>query len=89
MIPRESPPPLFAPPVPPRDPNVVPSDRKRLAGQNAVILDMLREGPRTNDELNKVSRKYTSRTSDCRKAGYNILCTPLGGGLNLYTLLNP
>lgn len=70
----------------PTDPHVEPQDRKRLTGQNEVILLMLRSRPHTNDELAEVARKYTSRISDLRAAGYTIACKQLKGGLTLYTL---
>jgi hypothetical protein len=54
----------------PTDPHVSPADHPRLTGQNLAILERLRRGPATNDELIRISRKYTSRTSDLRKAGY-------------------
>ena len=70
----------------PRDPNVFQLDRPRLQGQNAAILDRLMKGPATNDELIRLSRKYTSRVSDLRKAGYRIRCHRGDGGLNTYVL---
>lgn len=73
--------------IPPRDPNADDIDLPRLTGQNATILRMLRESPRTNDELAAISRKYTSRISDIRAAGYCIQATRLKGGLFLYTLI--
>lgn len=70
----------------PRDPSALPADVPRLAGQNAAILARLRQGPATNDELIKISRKYTSRISDLRTAGHRIVCGRLGGGLTEYRL---
>lgn len=72
--------------VQPCDVNVEPEDVQRLTGQNAAILARLRRGPATNDELIQISRKYTGRISDLRKAGYTINCTRGRGGLNTYTL---
>ena len=82
---------LFDPPAtaaapPPRDPHVAPQDERRLTGQNGVILSLLRQGSCTNDELARISRKYTSRISDLRAAGHKVVCTRLQGGLTLYTL---
>ena len=73
--------------IEPRDPHVEEPDKPRLRGQNAAILERLRAGPATNDELAKMSRKYTSRVSDLRKAGYEVECERLGGGLTQYTLV--
>jgi hypothetical protein len=75
-------------PIAPRDPHASPTDIPRLSGQNALILDMLRARPRTNDELAAVSRKYTSRISDLRAAGHVITARRVAGGLFEYTL-NP
>ena len=72
--------------LPATDPNALESDRPRLAGQNAAILERLREGPATNEELARLSLKYTSRLSDLRKAGYEIECKRGKGGLNTYEL---
>ena len=74
--------------ITPRDTHVLREDAPRLKGQNAAILERLRRGPATNDELIRISRKYTSRTSDLRKAGYRITCERLEGGLTLYRLEN-
>lgn len=73
-------------PLVPRDPNVAARDITRLTGQNAAILRRLRQGPATNDELIRISRKYTSRISDLRAAGFVIVCERQGGGLTTYTL---
>ena len=75
--------------LPPRDPNVAPTDRPRLTGQNARLLAMLQQGPTTNREMMLAGLlKYTSRISDLRAAGYCIVCEKLGGGLSLYRLEN-
>ena len=68
------------------DPNVIEEDKPRLVGQNKTILEMLKRGPVTNDELAGIARKYTSRLSDLRKHGYVIECERLGGGLTKYEL---
>jgi len=46
----------------------------RLSRQCRLIIDRLRRGDATNDQLAQISRKYTSRISDLRKAGYTIIC---------------
>ena len=63
-----------------------PQDRPRLTGQNGAILERLRSGPATNQELAGISLKYTSRVSDLRKAGYTVACERQTGGLTRYTL---
>jgi hypothetical protein len=82
---------LFDPPAtaaapPPRDPHVAPQDERRLSGQNATILHLLRQGSCTNVELSRVSLKYTSRISDLRAAGHRIVCRRGDGGCNVYEL---
>jgi hypothetical protein len=66
---------------------VVPADRPRLSGQNAVILARLRQGTTSNVELADISLKYTSRLSDLRAAGYDIVCHRGEKGLNFYELV--
>ena len=75
-----------ASPPPPRDPHVQPQDERRLSGQNAVILDLLRQGSCTNVELARVSLKYTSRISDLRAAGHTVVCERHKGGVTIYRL---
>ena len=70
----------------PCDPNVDVQDEGRLTGQNALVLDALRDGPKTNKQLAFFSLKYTSRISDLRASGYKIHCERLDGGLRLYRL---
>lgn len=70
----------------PRDRNTRPQDAPRLTGQNAAILERLKRGPATNQELVDYSLKYTSRISDLRAKGYRISCERGEGGLNTYTL---
>ena len=78
--------PLFAT----TDPNVDTTDEVRLTGQNEAIYTLLCKGSATNDELATISRKYTSRISDIRKAitphGMTITCQRLEGGLTRYRL---
>lgn len=75
------------PPLKPRDPSVTNGDKPRLVGQNAKILAMLQEGPKTNRQLAEISLKYTSRISDLRAAGYTIANERLDEGLTLYKLV--
>lgn len=60
--------------IAPCDPNVAPAEAPRLAKQCALVLARLNAGPATNDELAAISRKYTSRISDLREAGFDIQC---------------
>lgn len=46
--------------------------KPRLSRQCRLILDRLRQGRVSNDELSRMARKYTSRLSDARKAGFDI-----------------
>lgn len=50
-------------------------EQTRLSRQCADILARLQQGPATNDELSRISRKYTSRISDLRQRGYVVICT--------------
>lgn len=63
-------------------------ERKRLSGQNGKILERLKQGPATNDELARMARKYTSRISDLRAAGYTVVVSSRNRetGLNVYEL---
>lgn len=49
-------------------------ERVRLSRQCQAILERLRLGNVTNDELAKIARKYTNRVSELRQAGYAIEC---------------
>lgn len=66
-------------------------DTPRLTGQNAQVLDRLRNGPATNRELAAISLKYTGRISDVRDylkpRGYTIVCRKGSGGLNTYEII--
>lgn len=48
-------------------------DEFRLTKQCKEILARLKQGPATNDELSRISRKYTSRISDLRMNGINVV----------------
>lgn len=75
-----------APTLPPCDPHVALEDEPRLTGQNHMILLRLRQGPASNVELADLSLKYTSRLSDLRAAGFDIVCHRGSRGLNVYEL---
>lgn len=59
--------------IAPRDTHVEKVERPRLTGQNQAVLERLQQGPATNFELNQIAIKYTSRVSDLRAAGYNVV----------------
>lgn len=61
-------------------------DRPRLNKQCQAILERLKRGPAINEELSRMSLKYTSRLSDIRKAGYTVQAESMGGGVWRYTL---
>lgn len=64
-----------------------PSEVKRLASQNARMLERLKRGPATNYELAQIALKYTSRIDNLRKAGYDIQCERHSGGGATYRLV--
>jgi len=74
--------------VPPTDKRLAAEEKPRLCGQNGAILARLRQGPATNDELSRLARKYTSRISDLRQAGYDVRVIEHDrkSGLSLYRL---
>ena len=47
---------------------------RRLAGQNARVLEALQRGPMTRDEIAAIGRNPTARVSDLRKAGWDVRC---------------
>jgi hypothetical protein len=51
-----------------------------------AVLDSLRDGPKTGDELVAITHRFSARIRDLRTQGMDILTTPLGGGRFLYTL---
>lgn len=63
-------------------------ERPRLSRQCVAIIERLRRGPATNDELAAIARKYTSRVSDCRASGFVIEVTSrdYATGLTTYEL---
>lgn len=72
--------------APPVDPHIHPEDVPRVTGQNAQVLERLRQGPATNVELSGISLRYSARMFDLREAGYLITGQRLAGGIHLYTL---
>jgi hypothetical protein len=69
--------------VQPADPRVCPIDAPRLGKQSAAILAMLREGPRTNVELARVTHRFGARIHDARRAGFRIETKARGDGSGL------
>ena len=49
------------------DPNLPEDAKKRLGGQNRKVLALLREGPKTNTELESVCGRVNSRIADVRR----------------------
>jgi len=72
----------------PRDTHVVRQERPRLSGQNQAIIERLRLGPATNRELAQIALKYTSRLSDLRAAGYDVVVVDRdrATGMTMYEL---
>lgn len=62
--------------IEPCDPHVDhPAERARLSGKAALVLDLLREGERSNVELARAAgHRFGGRISDLRAAGYVIKC---------------
>lgn len=59
--------------VPPVDPHARHQDRPALAGQNNVVLNMLRAGWVTPDDAYRVGvTRLAARCHDLRSAGYEI-----------------
>lgn len=60
----------------------------RMGSQNHVLLNELRNRPLTNFEIIRIvgCLKYTSRISDLRAAGYEVIAKNEGGGTWTYYL---
>lgn len=54
------------------NPSVDAREAPRLSRQCLAILDRLRLGRVSNDELSRIARKYTGRISEIRQAGYPV-----------------
>lgn len=52
---------------------MTPRESQRLSSQANQILLLLTAGPASNRTLAAISLKYTSRISDLRRAGHNIV----------------
>lgn len=52
---------------------MIPEERARLHSQADRILARLKTGPASNRELAAISLKYTSRISDLRKLGHDVV----------------
>lgn len=73
-------------PIFPQPPSLA-AEAGRLSSQCETILKRLQQGPATNRELSEIALKYTSRISDLRKAGYNVvLVSRDASGLATYEL---
>lgn len=67
--------------------DITPDDRARFKIQCDRMLDLLRKGTATTDDLAAIARKYTSRITDLRKRGHKIKATRIRGGLFEYRLV--
>ena len=73
----------------PVDPNVRSVDVKRLSKSNRRLLDALRDGPKTNVELEPIcGQRVSARVHDLRDHGYKIKAKALKGGVWVYELEN-
>jgi hypothetical protein len=65
-----------------------PEEAPRLSAQCAAILDRLKRGPATNQELARIALKYTGRISDLRANGHQIeiVSRCRSTGLTIYAL---
>ena len=78
------------PPAPdPQAAAAVVEEKTRTGRQCERILTLLKIAPVSNRALSQVALKYTNRVSELRKRGHIITATPKGGGLFVYTLLEP
>lgn len=70
--------------VEPADPMIDPADKVRVTKAAHRILEMLREGPKTNVEMATVTPRYGARIHDLRKAGYQIVKARVPGGHGVF-----
>jgi hypothetical protein len=68
----------------PADPHIHAADIPRVTGQNAAILERLRQGPASSFELYTLARRYSARIHDLRRAGYRIAGERVAGGEGEY-----
>lgn len=61
--------------------------QQRTATQQELILERLRCGSATNEELTKIGLRYSARIYDLRRKGYDIDTKTLKGGLVQYRLV--
>jgi len=64
------------------------SDHKKLSRQQQAIVFALKDGPKTNVELNEICFRYGARIWDLRQIGYGITHSYIEPGLYLYTLIS-
>jgi hypothetical protein len=67
---------------------LAPVELTRLSRQCQAIAARLQAGPATNTELARLSLKYTSRISDLRAKGWNVVCLErdYATGVSVYAL---
>jgi Helix-turn-helix domain len=54
--------------------------------QTEKILDLLRQGSATNEQLNNIAYRYSARINDLRRKGFNIISEHIGGSKWRFTL---
>ena len=54
------------------NPTVPEAAKPRLGRQQQAILDRLRKGPATNNELSQIAQRFSARSGELRAAGYDI-----------------
>ena len=54
------------------NPTVPDAAKPRLGRQQQAILDRLRKGPATNNDLCQIAQRFSARIEELRKAGYDI-----------------
>lgn len=79
---------LNAPPICISRPKSLAADSPRLNAQCQAILERLRKGRASNQELSSMALNYTARISELRNAGYLIPCVDRNRetGLSWYEL---
>lgn len=73
----------------PADPHIHKDDKKRAASTSRRILNMLRLGPVSNQELASVCLRYSARIHDLREHGFRIVTRRVPGksGLHMFELI--
>jgi hypothetical protein len=64
-------------------------ERPRLSAQHSVLLDALRDGPKTNLQLGMICQRFGARVHELRRAGHQIERETIEAGIYRYTLIDP